>query len=230
MTRLLLACLALALALPQAVRPEDVPDRYRLWGPLDPLAAPTFATRIKLVRAGRLPAYCRAALGASRSVAPPVPDHVHSPDCHIRTAVRPSRLGRAELRPERMRCEIALRLAMWERHALQPAARAILGTEVAEIEHLGAYSCRQMRTSRGLSARWSEHARANAFDISGFRLADGRRLTLTRDWAGQGADARFLRAARDGLCRYFRTVLSPDYNALHADHFHVDQGLFLTCR
>lgn len=228
MTRLLLAILALALALPQALRPEDVPLRFRLWGPLDPLAIPTFATRIKLIRAGNDAAYCRAALALSGSEAPTVADHVESGQCHIRTAVRPARLGAARLRPVAMRCEIALRLAMWERHALQPAARQMLGTEVAEIHHFGAYSCRAMRTSRGTSPRMSEHATANAFDISGFRLRDGRRLSLRADWGGP--EAEFLRAARDGLCRFFRTVLGPDYNALHADHFHVDQGLYLTCR
>jgi hypothetical protein len=76
----------------------------------------------------------------------------------------------------------------------------------------------------------SEHATANALDISGFVLADGRRITLRAGWNAGGAEARFLRAARDGLCDFFRVVLGPDHNALHADHFHVDQGLFLSCR
>ncbi|MEM8698097.1 MAG: extensin family protein, partial [Pseudomonadota bacterium] len=87
-----------------------------------------------------------------------------------------------------------------------------------------------LRSSSGLSQRMSQHATANAFDISGFLLTDGRMVTLRRDWQGSGPKAAFLRAARDGLCRWFRLVLSPDYNALHADHFHVDQGPFPSCR
>jgi len=33
-----------------------------------------------------------------------------------------------------------------------------------------------------------------------------------------------LQAVRGGACGYFTTVLSPDYNAAHADHFHLDQA------
>ena len=95
---------------------------------------------------------------------------------------------------------------------------------------LRAYSCRQMRTSRGTSFRMSQHATANAIDISGFRLADGRSITLLRDWDGDTAKAAFLREVRDGLCDWFNITLSPDYNRLHADHFHADMGPFLTCR
>ena len=29
---------------------------------------------------------------------------------------------------------------------------------------------------------------------------------------------------RDGACGLFATVLSPDYNAAHRDHFHLDQA------
>ncbi len=76
----------------------------------------------------------------------------------------------------------------------------------------------------------SQHATANAIDVSGFTLNDGRKISLKADWTGDDAKAKFLRAARDGLCDWFNTVLSPDYNALHADHFHADMGPYLTCR
>ncbi len=49
-------------------------------------------------------------------------------------------------------------------------------------------------------------------------------------WNGTDAQARFLRAARDSLCQWFNVTLSPDYNADHADHFHVDMGWYRTCR
>jgi hypothetical protein len=71
--------------------------------------------------------------------------------------------------------------------------------------------------------RWSEHATGNAIDIAGFVLEDGRRISVLGDWDGEDAEARFLRAVRDGACKSFATVLSPDYNAAHADHFHLDQ-------
>ncbi|WP_375292508.1 extensin family protein, partial [Sphingomonas melonis] len=71
---------------------------------------------------------------------------------------------------------------------------------------------------------WSEHATADAVDIAGFRLADGRRITVVGDWTGSGDKAAFLREVRDGACRLFATTLSPDYNAAHRDHLHLDQA------
>lgn len=222
--------MAALVATLMVIRPEDVPPDYAPWLPLDPMASPNFVTPVKLMRTAANPALCRAALAQGAAQAPALPDRLHSDKCHVRRAVRLEALSRARLAPEAMRCSIALRLLMWERHALQPAARRHLGGDVAAIEHYGAYSCRPIRTHRGPTGRMSEHATANAFDISGFTLSDGRRVTLTHGWNGSAPEARFLRAARDGLCRYFRVVLSPEYNALHADHFHVDQGLFLSCR
>ncbi len=222
--------IVLLLAAPMVLRPEDVPAPYAPWHPLDPVAAPSFVTPLKLIRTGRDREACRAALTKGGADAPTIGDRTTSAACHMRGAVRLGRLSHAGMAPEATRCAIALRLLMWERHALQPAARDILGTTVARIDHFGSYSCRPIRNHRGPTGRMSEHATANAFDISGFVLADGRRISLRRGWDGPSDEAAFLRRARDGLCDYFRVVLSPDYNALHADHFHVDQGLFLSCR
>jgi hypothetical protein len=74
------------------------------------------------------------------------------------------------------------------------------------------------------SGDWSEHAGANAIDVAAFVLEDGRRVSVLADWADEGAEGRFLREARDGACRLFATVLSPDYNRAHRDHFHLDQA------
>ena len=71
---------------------------------------------------------------------------------------------------------------------------------------------------------FSEHATADALDVADFTLADGRSISVLRDWKGEGEDAQFLRAVRDGACDLFATVLSPDYNAAHRDHFHLDQA------
>lgn len=119
-------------------------------------------------------------------------------------------------------CPTAAALELWRIKTLTPAAQEILGTGIARIEHLGAFSCR--RTYGRDEGPWSEHATANAIDIAAFVLDDGRRISLIGDWGGQDDEARFLRAARDGACDWFTTVLSPDYNAAHADHFHFDQS------
>ncbi len=119
-------------------------------------------------------------------------------------------------------CPMATGLEMWRVRSVEPAAVAILGSELATVEHLGAFNCRRMRG--GSSNAWSEHATANAIDIAGFTLADGRSISVLRDWPEDSDEARFLREVRDGACGIFATVLSPDYNAAHADHFHFDQA------
>ncbi|MEE4539660.1 MAG: extensin family protein [Erythrobacter sp.] len=119
-------------------------------------------------------------------------------------------------------CPVAAAMELWRARTLEPAAREIFGIDLQRIEHLGAYSCRRLY-GRAEGA-WSQHATANAIDIAGFTLGDGTRISVLDDWDGDDAKARFLETARDGACEVFATVLSPEYNAAHADHFHFDQG------
>lgn len=118
-------------------------------------------------------------------------------------------------------CPVAAALELWQREHVSPQARDILGSDVARIEHLGAFACRRLY-GRSEGA-WSEHATGNAIDIAGFVLEDGRRISVLADWDNADDEALFLRAVRDGACAVFGTVLSPEYNAAHADHFHFDQ-------
>ncbi len=99
-----------------------------------------------------------------------------------------------------------------------PAARAA-GDRATAITDLGSYNC---RTIAG-SDRLSEHATANAVDVSGIRLAHGE-VVIARDWRDRGPRGALARRLRDGACRLFRVVLSPDYNAAHQDHLHLDMG------
>ena len=69
-----------------------------------------------------------------------------------------------------------------------------------------------------------------ALDVAGVRLRDGRRISLTDDWQGDDAEAHFLRRIRDEACRIFGTVLSPDYNAVHRDHLHLEATDTRFCR
>jgi hypothetical protein len=126
-------------------------------------------------------------------------------------------------------CTAAVSLAMWERHAVAPAAAQWLHQPVAGIEHVGSYACRDVRGSdRGGLSR---HARAEAVDVSGFVLADGRRIEIGRAWSrGSDADQQFLLAVHAGACPWFDAVLGPDYNAAHAAHFHLDRGGGRICR
>lgn len=147
--------------------------------------------------------------------------------CGYRDGVAPAASALALDAPPVMRCALAATYAAWERHVVQPAAERHLGSKIGEISHFGVYSCRDIG---GRPGRRSQHATANAIDISGFTLSNGRRLTLARDWDDTGAEGRFLREIRDGACGLFAGVLSPDFNAAHADHFHLDLGRFDICR
>ncbi|MDI1295601.1 MAG: extensin family protein [bacterium] len=119
-------------------------------------------------------------------------------------------------------CPVVAALKLWEWQVVQPAARRLLGQPVRSITHFGSYSCRRMYgRSRG---DYSEHATADAIDVAGFVLADGRRISVVNDWKGTGDDATFLHTVRNGACDLFSTVLSPDYNAAHRDHLHLDQA------
>ena len=117
-------------------------------------------------------------------------------------------------------CPVAAALLVWEREILRPAAQRHFGAEIVTIEHFGSFNCRRIAGS----SKWSEHATADAIDIAGFRLKGGRRVRVLAGWAGKPDEAAFLRDVRDGACRVFATTLSPDYNAAHADHLHLDQA------
>jgi hypothetical protein len=118
-------------------------------------------------------------------------------------------------------CAVSAALVRWLRIEVQPAARELLGSPVAQVEHLGSFSCRRLYGQA--TGRWSQHATGNAIDVAAFVLEDGRRIRVLDDWRKTGVEAAFLRQARDGACSTFATVLSPDYNAAHADHLHLDQ-------
>ena len=54
------------------------------------------------------------------------------------------------------------------------------------------------------------------------RIIYGTRVSLLDDWKDEDVRSEFLHAVRDGSCGLFSTVLSPDHNAAHANHFHLD--------
>ncbi|VWX51564.1 extensin family protein [Novosphingobium sp. 9U] len=119
-------------------------------------------------------------------------------------------------------CAIDAALVRWLRHGVQPAAKQILSARVVAVEHYGTNNCR--RIGGGRNGSWSEHATGNAIDVAAFKLDNGRRIAVRREWTGEGPAAAFLHQVRDAACGEFATVLSPDYNAAHADHLHLDQA------
>lgn len=199
----------------------------RAWNPFEPLNvtdAVNLLTPYKLAKAVREPEQCLAALNDAETGFTPLADLVESPQCGIANRVAVTRFGASRVSAVETTCDVALRMEMWERHSLQPLARQHLGSEIVGISHLSSYNCRPIR---GSSTRMSLHATGEAIDIVGFELADGRSLRLLEDWRREPA---FFVAARDAACLWFETVLGPDYNALHANHFHLQSRGWGTCR
>lgn len=222
-TLLLLALLALggaALFVATRAAPQDTP-----WAPLD-LADPAgLFTGRKLAALTATPGSCRALLDRAGVAFTPLPARGDR-QCGYGDAVRPLATGAATIRYRPaglgVACPVAAALALWEWDVVQPAAIVLYGERVTAIEHFGSYSCRRLYGRE--AGAWSEHARANAIDVAGFRLESGRRIRVVAAWRGDDRDARFLHRVRDGACDLFATVLSPDYNAAHRDHLHLDQA------
>lgn len=174
---------------------------------------------------------CRRVVQASKSLkARPIAPRINKNGCGWTNAVRMSEIGGAKIGVSRVSCEVAAALALWSKFEVQPLAQRIFGQKVTHIQNFGTYSCRKIIGSKFWRNRLSEHARANAIDISAFRLADGTRIVLKRDWKDTGKKAQFLRAIHSGACNYFRVSLGPDFNRAHHDHFHFDRGDLWTCR
>ncbi|VTU28354.1 hypothetical protein H6CHR_02971 [Variovorax sp. PBL-H6] len=211
----------------------EIPDRFDPRAALDVASEPNLLTGLKLRRARADPARCFAALEQSGLQYEPVADRSTGQGCGLTNALR-LRGGRsvALSSPALLSCRAALSFAMWERHALQPAASQRLGGPIATVEHLGSYACRNINTGEGSTrdGRRSRHATADAIDVAGYVREDRTRITVLRDWGGDDAEALFLRDAHAGACRFFEGVLGPDYNELHADHFHLEVGGWGFCR
>lgn len=158
-----------------------------------------------------------------------LPDRTFGNGCSAVGAVQLLDIGTPVTNLGAMTCPLALRFARWSREAMQPAAKAWLGSPVARVESFGTYSCRSVNNRPG--ARLSEHGRSNAVDIGAFVLADGRRIAVKTGWSDGDPDVRrFLRAIHAAGCRRFGIVLGPDADAFHRDHLHFDMGQGPYCR
>ena len=204
-----------------------LPDRWNPIKPLNVTAEFTPVAHWKLRQREGIYSYCQAYLTDLGVEFLPLPAREDSEDCHIRNQVEVQKLTQARINPLRSTCHIALRLALWEKHQLQPIAQEKFGQSVRAMTHIGSYSCRLIRNSDGQSNHYSEHATANAVDISELTLSDGTALSLKANWEDE---TDLLKRARDGACPFFNVVLSPDYNVLHEDHFHFDMGRSRVCR
>lgn len=176
------------------------------------------------------PEVCASILKGPHIEAQPIPDSPLKNGCGWHNGVRLISAAGVRAGFDKLTCETAVAFALWVQHEVQPLAREMLGQPVRSIQSYGSYACRNIVGNRMWSNVRSQHAIANAADISGFALADGRTVSVRRHWRDEGPEGRFVRAVHARACPYFRVVLGPDYNAAHHDHFHLDRGPYSRCQ
>ena len=201
------------------------------YNPLDPLELsdpPNWLTQFKLKRL--TPARCQTLLQQANEqkliTSQPVADSAG--ECPLTDVVRVWDFGVVKLSSSFLAsCPLALRSALYVGQQAAPLTERLMMSQLTRIEHLGSYACRNIYHRP--DARRSEHASAQALDISGFILADGRHVTVLRGWK-QEESAMWLRALLSASCQYYGNGLGPDYNAAHANHFHLGIRGFGLCR
>jgi hypothetical protein len=207
------------------VRAGELLDRL---APFDLDEPPNVFTSIHLLLLEREPGRCFAALDRGRIGYERAPDRPLENGCGYDHAAILTRSDVSYGGGVLLRCPALVPLILWERYGVEPAAERELGRRITGIRQLGTYSCRNI--NHALVGRRSQHAVANAIDIASFRTEDGAIISIARDWNDAGPRGRFLHEVRDGACRFFGVVLSPDHNALHHDHFHLDTSFWSVCR
>lgn len=149
-------------------------------------------------------------------------------DCPLSDVVRVRNFGPVTLSSSFIaRCPLALSSALFIHQQAGPLTKTMMGSELARVEHLGSFACRNIYHRP--DARRSEHATADALDISGFQLADGQKVTILQGWRNEKTHP-WLRALLSASCDYYGNGLGPEYNAAHANHFHLGMRGFGLCR
>ncbi len=138
--------------------------------------------------------------------------------CGIEDAVRITSVAGVRLsQPATVDCATAKALHRWVENGVQLSLRP--KGQVVELRVAASYVCRTRNNQPG--ARISEHGRGRAIDISGFVMDDGEVITVRDHWNKRGYRSEMRRLHRTA-CGVFGTVLGPESDRFHKDHFHFD--------
>ncbi|WP_337045822.1 extensin family protein [Enterobacter cloacae] len=205
-----------------------LPSHYNPFTPLSLDDPPGLITQYKLRRL--TPEACASLLSQANQKAlirtQPVADSAGA--CPLHNVVRVRDFGPVSLNSSFLAsCPLALSSALFVSQQARPLTRTWTGSELVRIEHLGSYACRNIYHRP--DARRSEHATAEVLDISAFRLANGERVTILHGWRSTKTQP-WLQALLTASCCYYGNGLGPEYNAAHANHFHLGMRGFGLCR
>ncbi|MEM6408687.1 MAG: extensin family protein [Pseudomonadota bacterium] len=143
--------------------------------------------------------------------------------CGVPNPVRLSSVsGVALSQKPTINCETARALNSWVKNGLQPAVGRV-GGGVKSLRIVAHYACRNRNSAK--TGKLSEHAKGRAVDISAINLNNGQTITVLDGWRG-GQQGRILREVHRAACGPFGTVLGPNSNKFHRDHFHFDTARY----
>ncbi|WP_270726726.1 extensin-like domain-containing protein [Shimia sp. Alg240-R146] len=120
--------------------------------------------------------------------------------------------------PAVMTCDTAFALQRWVDEGVADAVKHF-GGGVAKLKVAAGYSCRTRNNRKG--GKISEHGKGKAIDISALYTKSGEEISVLNDW-GKGSKGRMLREMHRSACGPFGTVLGPNADRHHRDHFHFD--------
>lgn len=139
--------------------------------------------------------------------------------CGVESPVRVLAVAGVRLsRASTMDCTTAKALRDWVEKGAKPSVGR-LGGGLEQLDVAAHYSCRTRNNQPG--ARISEHGKGRAIDISAVTLANGFTISVSSGWANE-VQGQLLRKLHISACQEFKTVLGPDADRFHKDHFHFD--------
>lgn len=143
--------------------------------------------------------------------------------CGISSPVRVTEVSGVKLSQAAvMDCTTAKALNNWVRNGVYPAVGR-LGGGPSSLRVVAHYACRTRNSQRG--AKISEHGKGRAVDIAGIRLKNGTELSVLRGWRDP-AQSKVLKKMHKAACGPFGTVLGPNADKYHQDHFHFDTARY----
>jgi hypothetical protein len=143
--------------------------------------------------------------------------------CGLQDAVRVRSVSGVRLSQNAiMDCGTAAALNSWVDGAAKPVFSKY-GGGLKSLRVAAHYACRTRNSRKG--AKISEHGKGRAIDISAFGFHNGSEVSVLRGWNAKPA-GQALRVLHRAACGPFGTVLGPDADKYHRDHFHFDTARY----
>ncbi|ADU68720.1 extensin family protein [Pantoea sp. At-9b] len=194
------------------------------WNPFTPLAVtdpPGWLTRYKVKRLADDPVACLAVMRQAQQSGKVQFTEVAGIQgaCPVAQPLRITGFGDVTLSSSFLAsCSLAVVSTMYVWQSQAQLQQAGMRSPLQRITHVGSYACRNIYHRQ--QGRLSEHATADAWDITGYQLTNGRWLRVENNWQQPQDASVALHALWRNGCANFGNALGPDYNAAHASHFH----------